>query len=150
ERERATKNAQQAMEAQSSATEQRKVAEQLLERITNGIHMKQAVLAGDRDQIKRFLASNLANHDIQFTAQAQDLRYRNPQGKRAYKFLLYPVKASLPHGTSTIATVTYRMDHPTFQNALLTTGPDREYTASYIGCGCLINVVVLIEYVDPQ
>jgi hypothetical protein len=42
------------------------------------------------------------------------------------------------------------MDHPTFQNALLATGPERDFTASYTGWGCLRRVVVLIEYVNPD
>ena len=46
--------------------------------------------------------------------------------------------------------VTYRLDHPTFKNALLTTGPDRDFTASYDGWGCLPQVIVLIEYVNPE
>ena len=49
-----------------------------------------------------------------------------------------------------VATVTYRMDHPTFRNVLLTTGPDRAFEAEYDGWGCLRSVTVLVEYVDPD
>jgi len=42
------------------------------------------------------------------------------------------------------------MDHPTFPNSLLATGPDRNFTASYDGVGCLSTVVALIEFVDPD
>jgi hypothetical protein len=40
--------------------------------------------------------------------------------------------------------------HETFKDPLLTTGPDRDFTASYDGWGCLNKVIVLIEYVDPE
>ena len=49
-----------------------------------------------------------------------------------------------------VAVITYRMDHPSFQNSLLATGPERGFTASYTGWGCLSNVVVLMEYIDPD
>jgi hypothetical protein len=58
--------------------------------------------------------------------------------------------STLPHGEAAVALVTYRLDHPTFKNALLTTGPDRHFTASYEGWGCMNQVTVLIEYVNPE
>ncbi len=134
----------------ADASTQRTRAEQALERITSGIRMKQAVLSGNREQIRAFLRSPLANHSIRFTARPQDLGYQNPQGQRVYRFLLSPDASTLPRGDSAVAVVTYRMDHPTFQNVLLTTGQDRNFTASYIGWGCLSNVIVLIEYSNPE
>jgi conflict system STAND superfamily ATPase len=125
-------------------------AEQALEHITNGIKMKQAVLSGDRTRIGAFLDSDLANHSIRFTARREDLGYQDGLGREIFKFLLSPDRSTLPSGNSAIAVVTYRMDHPTFQNTLLTTGRDRDFTASYTGWGCLRNVIVLIEYIDPE
>ena len=49
-----------------------------------------------------------------------------------------------------VAVITYRMDHPSFQNSLLATGPESGFNASYTGWGCLSNVVVLMEYIDPD
>ena len=125
-------------------------AEQAYQNAVGGITMKLAVLSGNREQIRALLASKLANHSIRFTARMQDLGYRNPQGQQIYKFLLSPDPSTLPRGDSAVAVVTYRVDHPTFQNALMTTGPDRNFTASYIGWGCLSNIIVLIEYSNPE
>jgi hypothetical protein len=112
--------------------------------------MKQAVLSGDRQRIQEFLQSGLANHSIRFTARAENLGYRDKTGRPISKFLLLPDLSTMPRGDSAVAVVTYRMDHPTFQNALLTTGRDHDFTASYIGWGCLHSVIVLIEYSNPE
>ena len=111
--------------------------------------MKQAVLSGNRDKIDEFLLSELANHSIRFTASKEDLGYRN-QRHEIYRFSLSPVASTLPSGEAAVAVITYRLDHETFKNALLTTGPDRNFTASYDGWGCLDKVTVLIEYLDPE
>ena len=150
ESQRAGREAQEARAARDAAGQERSRAELLLKRITDGLRMKQAVLSGDRERIQAFLSSDLANHSIRFSARADDLGYSNPQGQRIYKFQLFPVNQSLPGPHSDIAVITYRMEHPTFQNALLATGPDRAFVASYTGWGCLRTVTALIEYVDPQ
>jgi hypothetical protein len=136
--------------AREDADAQRQLAEQRLIRITDGIRMKQAVLSGDRDLIRSYLDSDLANKSIRFTAQAKNLGYRNPQGQEVYQFSLFPEPDTLPSGDESVALLTYRMDHPTFHNALLTTGPDRDFKGAYTGWGCLRQVVILIEYVAPD
>jgi hypothetical protein len=133
----------------SVASQQRARAEQALKHITDGVRMKQAVLSGNRSQIDGFLRSDLANHSIRFKARTEDLGYRS-NGKSIFKFLLFPDRTTLPGGNSAVAVVTYRMDHPTFQNALLTTGRDHDFIASYQGWGCLKHVTVLIEYINPE
>ena len=138
--------------AQREATEastQRARAEQALQHITNGIRMKQAVLSGNTDKIDEFLLSELANHSIRFTARKEDLGYRTRDGE-IYRFSLSPAASTLPQDEAAVAVVTYRLQHETFKNALLTTGPDRDFTASYDGWGCLRKVIVLIEYVNPD
>jgi hypothetical protein len=40
------------------------------------------------------------------------------------------------------------MDHPTFLNPLISTGPDTDFTGRYDGVGCLYRVTVVIEYSD--
>jgi hypothetical protein len=147
---RANEQSKLAVAKSEYALQEQQRAQLLLKRITDGIRMKQAVLSGDRGRIQAYLSSDLANHTIRFTATADDLGYRNPAGQRVYKFALSPAPESLPTGEASVAVITYRMDHPTFQNALLATGPDRRFAASYTGWGCLSNVIVLIEYVDPQ
>lgn len=132
------------------ADQQRAVAQSRLKRIEDSIGMKQAVLSGDSARFGAYLEASKAGDRLRFTAVATSLGYRNPQGQTVYKFSLMPDKSVLTTWKQSVAVVTYRMDHPTFQNALLATGPDRDFTASYTGWGCLRNVVVLVEYVNPD
>ena len=133
----------------TDASTQRTRAEQALQRITNGVRMKQAVLSGNTDKIDEFLLSELANHSIVFTARAEDLDYKQG-GREIYRYSLSPDASTLPRGEAAVAVVTYRLEHETFKNPLLTTGPDGGFTASYDGWGCLTQVIVLIEYVNPE
>ena len=152
------------------ANRQRELAQERLTRITEGLRMKQAVLSGDRDRIDAFLRARpplppspgkdggggqqvqamQKPSAIRFTARAEDLGYNNQSGQRVYKFSLMPDPAVLDQVKKTVAVITYRMDHPTFQNGLLATGVERNFTASYVGWGCLRQVVVLIEYIEPD
>jgi hypothetical protein len=126
--------------------------------------MKQAVLAGDRERIQAYLERSRERRDAgassgapaapsarrpSFGARAQPAGYRNPQGQAIYFYSLMPIGAWREVAMSEVAVITYRMDHPTFQNALLATGRESGFTARYTGWGCLTNVVVLFEYVDP-
>jgi hypothetical protein len=141
---------QRAMASSEEAQRQRTLSDSRLNLITNGIRMKQAVLSGERDAIEAFLNSKLANRTIRFAADKKYLGYKNPAGQDVFKFLLYPDLQTVQGGLATLAMVTYRMDHPTFQNGLLATGPESRFTASYVGWGCLTRVIVLIEYVNPE
>jgi len=138
----------------AEADAQRKLAQERLERITDGLRMKQAVLSGDRARIQAALAQGRvasgSNEPVRFTARADDLGYKNPAGQKVYRFSLMPDPAALPELKQSVAVITYRMDHPTFQNGLLATGAERNFTASYAGWGCLTQVVALIEYKDPD
>jgi hypothetical protein len=136
--------------SRAEADRQRAIAQARLKRIEDSIGMKQAVLSGDRARFSAYLEASKAGKRLRFTAVATSLGYRNPQGQTVYKFSLMPDTSVLQAWKKSVAVVTYRMDHPTFQNALLATGPDRDFTASYTGWGCLRNVVVLVEYVDPD
>ena len=127
-----------------------RLAEARLQRIRDGIALKQAVLSGDRARIATFLHSNRAREWVQFAAQAVAAGYRNPQGQEVFRFVLSPTPEALPRFQQQAAVVTYRMDHPSFNNALLATGADRDFNASYVGWGCLSKVVALVEYVDPE
>lgn len=152
-----------AIEQSRLAQEQRQLAEKRLQSISDGISMKQAVLAGDRERIRAFLdqsrerrhagaspgAAAAAAPGPTFGARAQPAGYRNPQGQAIYFYSLMPTGAWHELAMSKVAVITYRMDHPTFQNALLATGRESGFTARYTGWGCLTSVVVLIEYVDP-
>ena len=126
------------------------LAEERLQRIRDGIALKQAVLSGDRERIDAFLQSNGTREWVKFGARAVPAGYRNPQGQEVFRFELSPSAEALPRFLKQAAVVTYRMDHSSFQNALLATGADRNFNASYVGWGCLSRVVALVEYVDPE
>jgi hypothetical protein len=87
--------------------------------------------------------------DLVFAARATARGYRDGAGRPIYRFQLLPADTSR-EALDQVATVTYRMDHPTFKNALLTTGPERGFQAEYDGWGCLQSVAVLVEYLDPD
>jgi hypothetical protein len=145
-----------ALQARAAADEARavtasaeKLAVERLTRITDGIRMKQAVLTGDRESIRQFLDTARTSSQLKFTARATPRGYRDGAGRPVYRFQLMPDVTS-PDALTGVATVTYRMDHPTFRNALLTTGPERRFQAEYDGWGCLVSVMVLVEYLDPD
>lgn len=138
-----------AEQERANARTQQTLAEERLTRITDGIRMKQAVLTGDRNSIREFLATARTSTDLAFTARATPRGYRDATGREIYRFQLMPEAAS-PDALNGIATVTYRMDHPTFRNSLMTTGVERGFQAEYDGWGCLASVTVLVEYLDPD
>ena len=148
--EQAREWAEQAKAEQAMAIKQEMLAQERLERVMAGLSLKKAVLSGEQEQISQALSSPLANHQIRFLATRTDLKYKNPSGQEVYQFKVYPDEQSITGGLKDIAVITYRMDHPSFQSALLATGPDRRFTASYVGWGCLTKVIALIEYVDPE
>lgn len=127
-----------------------RLAEERLQRIRDGIALKQAVLSGDRSRIAAFLRTNSTREWVQFAARAVPAGYRNPQGQEVFRYVLSPSAGALPRFRERAAVVTYRMDHSSFHNALLATGADRDFNASYVGWGYLSSVVALVEYVDPE
>lgn len=131
------------------AARESKIAQERLKRMTNSIGIKQAVLSGDRERMARYLESPEAKSSLVFGASATSLGYKNPAGQTVYRFILSP-KHAVEELRREVAVITYRMDHPTFQNSLLATGPERGFTASYNGWGCLSNVVFVVEFIDPD
>jgi len=136
--------------AEAKAVEAENLASERLDRIATGIKLKVIALSQDPEQIEAVLKSPLANDQIRFGALAIQYPYRDDEGRRVYNFRLFPIEESIPGGLGQVALITYRMDHPTFRNSLLATGPDRDFTASYDGWGCLEQVIVVIEYADPD
>jgi hypothetical protein len=129
----------------SRATE---LARQRLGRILSGLELKSAALSGDPARIRAALSSSPS--PVRFRVNAVPYGYKNPAGQQIYRFELYPDERSVPGGLKSIALVTYKMDHPTFHNSLMTAGPDRGFRASYDGWGCLRQVIAVIEYADPD
>jgi len=120
-----------------------------LDNIKHGVSMKQAVLAGASEQIRAYLESGLRNRTIRFTARAEPLGYKDRAGRPVYRFSVFPLPDTLAADRG-LGLVTYRMDHPTFRNSLMVTGPDRSFVSTYDGWGCLCSVVALLEYTDPD
>ena len=77
-------------------------------------------------------------------------------GAWVLNFKLFPKADSIPGGLESIASVTYKMDHPSFlideglRNTLFLTGQDTNFTFSYNGWGGLSQVIAVIEYTDPD
>jgi hypothetical protein len=141
-----------AQEAQQEAHAAKGLAEQRLNRIVSGIKYKQLALAREGTDTQNIPGLEQADsqNGIGFQAIAKDLHYRDRNDREIWEFSLRPLVPSTSDSGKRIAFVTYRMNHPTFSNSLLMTGPDREFTASYTGWGCLQEVLVVIEYVDPD
>lgn len=150
QRDVATAERQVAVRERAVAVKQSDLAQRRLKRITDSIGMKQAVLAGNQARIRNYLADPAVRSSIDFTAQSAPQGWKDGQGRPIFTFTLMPQPEALAQARQHIAVITYRMDHPTFQNSLLATGPERGFRASYSGWGCLTNVVVLVEYIDPD
>jgi hypothetical protein len=125
------------------------LANQRLDRIRKGLQLRQAALSGNQQQVAALVGS-LGMNAISFKATARYLGYQNPSNQRVYEFKLFPDPATLPQGDESIAFITYLADHPTFRNTLMTAGANRNFTASYIGWGCLQRIVAVVEYSDPS
>lgn len=129
------------------AARERKLAEARLERIVDGIELKQAFLSGNREAVDQALA----------TAKPVKIRFeatRTPRevigGQQYYEWRVFPVPETIAGGWKGLVTITYWLDHPSFPSPFFATGANQRYTASYIGYGCLRQVRVLIEYADPE
>jgi hypothetical protein len=135
--------------ARSEAERQRKRAESAVETIQRSLLIRQAALSGDQESLSKLVSSLDQNSTIRFAARASDLGYKNSSNQQVYKFELYPEPGTLPTGKQAVAFITYLANHPTFQNTLMTAGPERQFRASYVGWGCLRQIVGLVEYKDP-
>jgi hypothetical protein len=135
--------------AQKEAQATKELAEQRLNRIVSGIKYKQLALANDGTQKHPGLEQARPPADIVFRATAVDLHYKN-NGKEIYQFYLGPHDMLGSDLRKRIAFITYNMNHTTFKNSLLVAGPDRKFTVSYTGWGCLTEVLAVIEYLDPD
>jgi hypothetical protein len=152
QREEADAQRTSAQTAQKEAQSAKELAEQRLDRIVSSIRYKQLALASKGTQIEDIPGLQEAHspEDIVFEAIAKDQHYKQKDGKEVYQFLVGPRDITGSEAGRRIAFITYKMDHPTFKNSLLVAGPDRKFTASYVGWGCLNEVLAVIEYIDPD
>jgi hypothetical protein len=126
------------------------LAEQSLERIRKTLEIRKAALGGDQEHIKALLGTLQQNTDIKFRVTVRDLQYKNSSHQETYDFRMFPAATSLPQGKDAVALITYLADSPAFRNRLITAGPLSNFTAGYIGWGCLSQITALVEYVDPE
>ena len=143
-RKKAEDNAKLAREREMEVRNAKEAEAARLQTFLKGIQLRQTILSGQS------IPPNYINHEIRFHAEAKEYPYKSLAGKATYKFTISPDSSSIPGGLQSIAFITFRMAHPTFPNSLIATGPDRNFTASYDGVGCLNKVVALIEYTNPD
>ena len=139
-----------AMRLEREEREQRLLAEHRQDQIRKSLLIRQVALSGNYEEVEKLLATVQKNSTIRFRATREYLDYKNPDGKKVYKYQLFPDPATLPQGDTSIAFITYLANHPTFYNTLMTAGANRNFRATYIGWGCLTRIVALIEYQDPD
>jgi len=141
-----------AFQQRKEAIKSQYLAKQRLHKIKNSIKLIKAALSDEPFKVLDKLAlSNpgLFNSSIRFRVTYKSLGYKNPYGHDVYTFKLYPDFASIPGGKNSIASITYRMAHPTFRVQLVQTGPENDFMEIYNGWGT-INVIAIIEYTDPE
>jgi hypothetical protein len=134
--------------AHAEATKQARIATQAVNRIKQGLLIRQAALSGDQKKLNELLSELVQNNKIQFAATVTDLHYPD-RGFEVYKFELFPQQPTLPTGEDKVAFVTYLADSPAFENTLFVAGEKREFRVFYIGWGCLNRIVALTEYAEP-
>ncbi len=125
-----------------------KIANQRFKRIVDSIELRQAVLSNDKAAIEKAYQTLPLETAIQFKATAEEYPYKSVGGLPTYKYQIFPDVDSIPGGLKSVALITYIMDHPTFLNRFISTGPDSRFTATYDGVGCLPIVTAVIEYAD--
>lgn len=113
------------------------------------VKLKQDALSGG-DPSRLTWALKESPTDVLFQVTATSLGYKNPAGQVMYAFEMYPQPATVRTGLSSIALVTYKLNHPSFKNTMLAGEPDGEFRASYHGWGALDRVIAVIEYNDPD
>ncbi|RNC67369.1 MAG: ATP-binding protein [Desulfuromonadales bacterium] len=141
-----------AIRSQKLAVASQELAQQRLHRIKNSIPLIKAALSDDPfKNLDKLAASTpeLFNKDITFKVTYKSLNYTNPNGSSVYNFKIFPEIASIPGGIKSIASITYRMAHPTFAVQLVPTSPNDKFTIAYNGWGT-IDVIAIIEYADPE
>ncbi|MPZ75813.1 MAG: hypothetical protein GEU77_04760 [Deltaproteobacteria bacterium] len=115
-----------------------------------GSRLREAFLSGDTDKaVATARDLGLLNETARFRAQRVSQNYGIEQGQ-IYEFSMQPLPDSFAGGLRSLAAVTFKMNHPTFRNQVLTGDPKRNFRTSYIGWGCLTRVPVLLEYADPR
>lgn len=141
-----------AVASQEEAIKKGKQAEQRLATIKDNMTLIKATLSNKPFNDLKALAAttpDLINKDIQFKVTKTKFGMDKSKNLITYEYKLFPDVKSLPDGVKAFASITYRMVHPSFKLMLLPTGPETNFTVSYIGWAA-INVIAIIEYADPE
>lgn len=148
----AVESLNQAVEANKVAVESQKLAQQRLYRIKDSIALIKAALSDEPfENLGKLSAATpeLFNKELKFRATYRPLGYKNPDGREVFHIQLFPDPSSIAAGKKPLASITYRMAHPTFRVQLVETGPGDKFTVAYNGWG-IIDVIAIIEYADPE
>ncbi|MGH8510336.1 MAG: ATP-binding protein [Gammaproteobacteria bacterium] len=137
-----------AVKASQKVRDALKEREKGLQLFQLNVKLKQDALSGDFSRLMWALKESPT--EVLFKVTATSRGYKNPAGQPVYAFEMYPQPDTVRGGLSSIALVTYKLNHPSFRNSVLAGGPDREFRASYNGWGALDRVIVVIEYNDPD
>lgn len=136
--------------AKQSAEAAESLAKQRLQQLRVRAELRRAIVSRDQKQLDNLLETIKIDDTIKFRVIAKQYPYKSVDGLPTFKFSLFPTKGSLAGRFKEIAFITYVMDHPSFLNPLILTGPDTNFTGVYDGVGCLIRVIALIEYTDLE
>lgn len=136
-----------AQSAERDARSAAALAERRLGIMRQGLQVRQAVLTGDFASMARLMDAQHPDAALRFTATANRL---GSGGAPQFRFQLRPATPLPTSGPDAVASVTYRLAHATFKNPLMTTGPERQFVATYEGWGCLNVVIALVEFQDPE
>jgi len=139
-----------AEQARQTAEAERARAKTLLERLTNSNRLKQAFLRGDIETIRRIATQMPPDANLQFSGRRVSLGWKTGDGQPVYRWEMSPSPETLQGPLMSAAQISYYMNHPTFNEKLLSGGPGDGFKGSYSGWGCLDVVYVLIEFSDPD
>jgi hypothetical protein len=117
---------------------------------TAAARVKLAALTDDPEKLRHELRPADLAHGVRFRARAVPLGYKNPSKRDVYRFELFPAPDTPKAMLDSMAMITYRTSHPTFQNTFMAAGPERGFKVSYDGWGCLTLVIAVIEFRNPD
>lgn len=145
----ATRLGKEAEQEKERATRLESLATERLNRISAGQEVRRAFFSGGDDLYQLVKGRGLINTTVRFTSTKKPTGSKM-KNRSLYAYTLGPLPETVQGGLQSLALITFRMDHESFRNTLMTAGLDRSFQASYLGWGCIRRVTVLIEYVDPD
>jgi len=136
-----------ALQQRDLAQGQAALAKERLKRMTAGQEARIAFLSGNEALYQDLQQRGLINTTLKFGVTKKS---SGVPSKHLYEYKLFPVSETVPGGLTSLALVTFKLNHSSFRNSLLAAGPDRSFVATYVGWGCMQPVLVLVDYADPD